>query len=204
MKSKSYLKPQENTSALVYKASEYRKLKQYELSNIYYQEALDKIYEALVLNYCNLASSNASIGHYEEAITWYDKAILIDSKFCVAYVNKANLLVKLKRNQEAIECYEQALDIDTLLFQAYHGMGSAYFNLEDYQKAIECYDKSLSINPGCTPSIKHKDLSVKALDLLGKSLLEENKVEDRSVVITEEKYDVLKIGEVQNFDEHNV
>jgi len=115
MKSKSYLEPQESHSDLVYKASECRKSKQYELSNIYYQQALDKIYEDLLLNYCDLASINASIGHYEEAITLYDKAILIDVKFCAAYVNKANLLVKLNRNQEAIECYEQALDIEYII-----------------------------------------------------------------------------------------
>jgi tetratricopeptide (TPR) repeat protein len=49
---------------------------------------------------------------YEEAIKYYDKAIVIEPNNVYAWKNKGHSLSELGKNEEAIRCFTKALEID--------------------------------------------------------------------------------------------
>jgi tetratricopeptide (TPR) repeat protein len=54
----------------------------------------------------------ASLGHYDEAILWYDKVLDIDPTNISALNNKGVALYNLGHYDEAILWYDKVLDID--------------------------------------------------------------------------------------------
>ena len=48
------------------------------------------------------------LGKYDEAITCFDQAIVLDPYDSDTWVNKGNLLKKLGKHAEAITCFDQA------------------------------------------------------------------------------------------------
>ena len=53
------------------------------------------------------------LGNYEEAITYYDKALAIDHNNSSALYNKSLALAGLGRLKESLAYYSKALDIDS-------------------------------------------------------------------------------------------
>jgi len=102
---------------------------------------------------------------YTDAITYYDKALQINSTDINVLYNKALALDNLGRLNEAITYYDKVLaikpdDIDTL-----NNKGLALDSLGKHNEAITYYDKILDINPNDTDALYNKGL---ALDSLGK------------------------------------
>ena len=57
-----------------------------------------------------------SLGKYQEAIEWYDKALKIDPNNVFALNNKGLALSNLGKYEEAIEWFDKALKIDPNMF----------------------------------------------------------------------------------------
>ena len=55
------------------------------------------------------------MGKYEEAITWYDKALVDNPNYLDALNNKGYALDNLGKYEEAITWYDKALDIRSKL-----------------------------------------------------------------------------------------
>src|SRR5438445_1391800 len=104
-------------------------------------------------------------GNYTDAISYYDKALQINSTDINALYNKALALDNLGRLDEAITYYDKVLaispnDIDTL-----NNKALAVDSQGKHDQAIIYYDRILAINPTDTDALYNKGL---ALDSLGK------------------------------------
>ena len=57
----------------------------------------------------NKGSALDDLGKYDEAITWYDKALAVNPKYVDAFYNKGLALDDLGKYDEAITWYDKAL-----------------------------------------------------------------------------------------------
>jgi len=57
----------------------------------------------------NKGNTLARLGHYEEALRCYEKALEIDPNYRGSWVNKGYVLAKLGRYDEAAKCADRAL-----------------------------------------------------------------------------------------------
>lgn len=84
---------------------------------------------------------------YEEALTAFDYAVLIDDNFIGGYLEKAKTLEELKRFQEAIHNYSITLDLDDPTAFALVRIGECYEKLGDSENAISFYEKAVCEDP---------------------------------------------------------
>jgi serine/threonine protein kinase/regulator of sirC expression with transglutaminase-like and TPR domain len=97
--------------------------------------------------YSNKGVSLCNLGHVEEAIPCFDKALSIDARNFKTWANKAVAVGTLGRAEEELECYEKALAIAPDYAEAWYNKGLALTNLGLFEEAIDCYDHTLAINP---------------------------------------------------------
>ncbi len=98
-------------------------------------------------------------GEYNQAITYFDKAIKLypkDSidKLSTTTYNKGLALLHLKKYQQAIDYFDQANKIspnyaytDDSGDGALHNKGFALLHLKKYQQALEHFNQAIKINP---------------------------------------------------------
>ncbi len=99
---------------------------------------------------------------YEQAITYYDKALGLDPNNVHALSGKANALFDLGRYEEAISIYDNLLAIEPNMVNANISKATALDNLavhneSKYNEAIDVYDKILAIEPNSTLALSGKD-----------------------------------------------
>ena len=87
------------------------------------------------------------LNRFEEALTAFDYAVLIDEFFIGGYIEKAKTLEELKRYQEAIDNYLVTLDLDDPTAYAYIRIGECYEKLEQFEEAIAYYKKAVHEDP---------------------------------------------------------
>lgn len=97
--------------------------------------------------YSNKGVSLCNLGHFEEAIPCFERALSIDPQKPQTWANKAVALGALGRTDEELECYEKALSIDPEYGEAWYNKGLALNNLGRFEEAISCYDRALAMNP---------------------------------------------------------
>lgn len=86
-------------------------------------------------------------GEYEEAITFYEKALSINSQNVVALTNKGTALDQLGKYEEAVKCFDKVLEINPKDEEALNNKGSSLIKLNRYEEAVKYFDKVLAINP---------------------------------------------------------
>ncbi len=102
-------------------------------------------------------------GNYTGAITYYDKALEINSTDINVLYNKALSLDNLGRLEEAITYYTKVLAIKPNDTDTLSNTGLAYANLGKHEQAITYYDRVLAVNPEDTDALYNKGLSLDAL-----------------------------------------
>ncbi|MEP0752996.1 tetratricopeptide repeat protein [Trichocoleus sp. Lan] len=95
----------------------------------------------------NVSNGFYQLGHYEEVIASYDKALAIKDDFPEAWHNRGAALANLGRYEEAIASYDKALEIKPDNPGAWYNRGAVLANLGRYEEAIASYDKALEIKP---------------------------------------------------------
>lgn len=95
----------------------------------------------------NKGGSLNSLGRFEEAIAYLDRALAIDPQDGKAWSNKGTSFAALGRPEEALRCYDQALGINPQDAAAWFNKGLSLSVLKRSKEAIECYDQSLAIDP---------------------------------------------------------
>jgi len=98
-----------------------------------------------------------SLGRFDEAIVYLDKAMSIDPNNVRALINKGRSLSQLHRFEEAISNYDRALRIDPQNTDAYINKGLPLYNLGKNAEAITYFDKVLAVEPNnlLAASFKH-------------------------------------------------
>ena len=98
-------------------------------------------------------------GEYNQAITYFDKAIEIYpknyyKKLSKAFYNKGLALLKLKKYQQALDYLNQSIKIDpnydytsNSSSKTIHNKGFALLHLKKYQQALEHFNQAIKINP---------------------------------------------------------
>lgn len=105
----------------------------------------------------NRANAFNRLGRYEDAIELCDKAIKIDPRYSLVWLNKGNALDGIKKYKEAIECYDKALEIDPKNLAALNNKGTTLNNnFKMYKEAIELFDKILEIDPKNVLALNNK------------------------------------------------
>jgi tetratricopeptide (TPR) repeat protein len=107
------------------------------------------------------------LGHLQDAIRYYDKALRLDPTNPDLIVNEGDALTRAKNYTGAIFYYEMALAVypnstgSTGLLQ---GIGDNLYQLGKYTEAIRYYDKALAREPNNLQIQKDKALALVALD----------------------------------------
>jgi tetratricopeptide (TPR) repeat protein len=89
----------------------------------------------------------ASGKDYEQAITYYERAIQIRPTLMGIWDNKGVALQKIGRYDQAIVAYEQAIALSSRHANAYKHLGHAYKDQGNYTAAIEAYQAAVELRP---------------------------------------------------------
>jgi tetratricopeptide (TPR) repeat protein len=131
------------------------------LYNIVYCFDMEKKHEAAVIYlnnyidinpYCEVAWHQLGrqyfiLEMYNEALSSFDYAVLIDESFIGGYLEKAKTLEELERYQEAIDNYLITLELDDPTAFAYVRIGECYERLQKQEAAISYYKKAVHEDP---------------------------------------------------------
>ena len=85
-----------------------------------------------------------TLGQYEEALSWYDKALKIDSKNINTMFRKALLLSKTSRYEEALFLLDQIIEADPTLVSALVNRRIILEKLGKHFGIVQLYDKQFS------------------------------------------------------------
>lgn len=100
--------------------------------------------ELLAEEWYNKGLSLNNLGHSEEAVVCYDRAIELNPDYVAAWNNKATAL---GLNEEAIYCLDCALALDPRWKEAWYNKGMALTKLGRHDEALTCYDRAVELNP---------------------------------------------------------
>lgn len=102
------------------------------------QAARDAFYKGII---------EGKSGAPQKAIDYFGQAIRIDSKFVLAYYNRALILQHLGEEQRAIDDYTRAIRLEPHFADAYAARGIAYENLGQFERAIRDYSEAIRLTP---------------------------------------------------------
>ena len=86
-------------------------------------------------------------GNYNEAINAFARAISLNPKDEVAYVNRGTVYGEMGDNEKAIKDFDRAIALNPEFAVAYANRGLSYNNIGKYQQAIRDYNRAIAIDP---------------------------------------------------------
>ena len=105
----------------------------------------------------------SELGHYEEAIKLYDRALDGAPLFAEVFYDKGSALSELGRFEDSIESYDRALKLEPTFSRALVNKGKILYRLGRYEEAIDCYKKAIDINPHLVDAWYNKGLALNKL-----------------------------------------
>jgi len=100
---------------------------------------------------------------YDDAVSYYDKALTLDPVNETALVKKGDALAKQGKYDDSIRCYDKVLEINKKNTEALYGKGNVLFAQGKYKEAVEYYNKILAIKPDDSNAKIKKSEAEKAL-----------------------------------------
>ena len=82
---------------------------------------------------------------YAEALASYDRALALDSRYGVAWANKANALFALGRGKEAGPCFERAILIAPIGSDAWYSKAFVEKSLAEWPRALRSYERFFAL-----------------------------------------------------------
>jgi Flp pilus assembly protein TadD len=104
-----------------------------------------------------------SSASYNEAITYFDKILAINSTDARALNNKGFALMQLGKYNDAITYFDKALAIEPNDATALNNKAFTLYSLGEYNEAISYYDKALAIRPNYASALNNKGLALNDL-----------------------------------------
>ena len=95
----------------------------------------------------NLGQAHAYLGNYEEAISAYEFAFVIDEDYEEACRECAALCFELKQYNKSLKYYHELLEVFEPDSEIYTAIGQCYFYLGKYHAAITFYNRAIQLDP---------------------------------------------------------
>lgn len=156
---------EKNLFFLQIKANSYIYLEDFENTRIVLEDLL-KISPDNVNAFINIGQILKKEFHYEEAISYFDKALEIDNQNCEALMFKGESLLNLFRYDEAKEYIDRAFEISKDFPYVWYLKGRCESQMENYEAAVEYYDKATEMQPDFEKAYYDKAI---CLMILGKT-----------------------------------
>jgi tetratricopeptide (TPR) repeat protein len=86
-------------------------------------------------------------GRIEEAITAYQRAIELDSKYTYPHNGLGNVYADQGRTEEAIAEYQRAIELDPKDANPHNGLGNVYADQGRTEEAVAEYQRAIELNP---------------------------------------------------------
>ena len=99
-------------------------------------------------------------GNFSEALDLYNRSILVDPNYTVAWMDKGNALMRLNRSAEAIAAYDEVLGLESDLAIVWNNRGEAFMALGNYSAAIKSFDQAIRLEPDFTKAKENRDLAI--------------------------------------------
>ncbi|XVF36732.1 hypothetical protein REPUB_Repub19eG0083500 [Reevesia pubescens] len=90
----------------------------------------------------NVGNEAYKLGRFEEALTFYERAISLDSKQATYRCNKSAALLGLGRLMEAVVECKEAIQLDPTYCRAHHRLATIYLRLGEAEQAIYHYKQA--------------------------------------------------------------
>ncbi|MBE0544250.1 MAG: tetratricopeptide repeat protein [Verrucomicrobia bacterium] len=106
-------------------------------------------------------------GDYNKAITWFRKALKLNSGYTRGYIDLGKLLAKKGRPGRAEACFRKAVQCaQGPLDDAYLNLGHTLRAQGRYSKAVQCFKRTLELNPDNKEAMVAKKDVEKAMEVL--------------------------------------
>jgi tetratricopeptide (TPR) repeat protein len=118
---------------------------EYELALDFYRQALDRHQSDRdrAVSWDEFGDVYAVLGDYDEAISAYRWASVLNSQFASPWYGLGNVYSTLEQHQEAIEAYQRAILLNPTHAGAHHKLGRIYAGQNDYDRAISLYQQAI-------------------------------------------------------------
>ena len=142
-------KAKDAPTAFIYIAISYGHLKLYETGIKFCDRVLHDYpkYDSMYLPYYNKAVFLGDLKRYEEALSSYDKSIVLNRQYPNSYNGKGWILSELNRHEEAISMYEKAIELNINFADAIFNKAFSLEKIGRYEEALKEYEKTIEIQP---------------------------------------------------------
>ncbi len=103
--------------------------------------------------YFHLGDEASALGKYEEAVSFYQKAIKRNPGHVFAHVNIAIALLELGLYDEVETYSRKAIALAPETYEAYNNLGAAFHKRGQYAEAYSCFRRALEIKPDCVDTL---------------------------------------------------
>jgi tetratricopeptide (TPR) repeat protein len=105
----------------------------------------------------------AHIGKLNEGETTIRKAIALNPKEALAYINLGNLLDQMGRKKEAEDAYKKALALDSKNSRVHYNLGLLFYELGMLKESEKEFATAIKLDPADSDAIKQKILVMEEL-----------------------------------------
>jgi len=105
-------------------------------------------------------------GKLQEAVSSYDKAILLKPDYADAYSNRGLALQALGELDKAVASYDRAIRLMPDHAASYSNRGLALHELGQWDEAVASYDKAIQFKPDYAEAYSNRALALQQLGLL--------------------------------------
>ncbi len=125
----------------------YRSCGMQEHARAWYRRALLSAYFSQAGFYNLLGHTFREEERYEEAASYYKRAVGADYSFVAAYCNLGDMYGKLNEDGKALASYQKAIEVNPDYITAYTKTGNFYADHGSFLEAVPWYMQALKINP---------------------------------------------------------
>jgi predicted Zn-dependent protease len=106
-------------------------------------------------------------GRYNESLTAYRSALVIDPNDASALSGTADVLYALGNYTDAVDAYDRLIRLDPADDAAWYKKGNAYLAIGKYQNAVGAYDRALAMNPGIADAKTNRGIALAKIEAAG-------------------------------------
>ena len=109
----------------------------------YYRKVIELTGDEYPEAYLNLGLTFKKSGDFDQAITYYSKAISLKKNYDKAYYNRAITYKEIDEIELAIQDYETIIKHDQSNAKVWYNLGLLYNSIEHYPKSIHCFQHAI-------------------------------------------------------------